>query len=85
MREIMPREGLELLDGNRVEKGSWIGVPAQAIHMDERFYERPEVYDPWRFAREWEGRGGGGVGRERYDATQPTDTFLGFSYGRHAW
>lgn len=79
VREVMPRDGITLLDGSHVAKGTWIGVPAQAVHMDERFYNNPTSYDPFRFAREQERSG-----RDKADATQPTDTFLGFSYGRHA-
>lgn len=79
VREVMPKDGIRLPDGTSIAKGTWIGVPAQAVHLDERFYDNPLSYDPFRFAREQEK-----LGKEKADATQPSDTFLGFSYGRHA-
>ncbi|KAK4692869.1 hypothetical protein P7C71_g4417, partial [Lecanoromycetidae sp. Uapishka_2] len=82
LREVMPQDGVLLPDGSHIAKGTWIGVPTQAIHMDERFYTNPDSYDPFRFAREQEAKDP--AGKERFDATQPTDTFLGFSYGRHS-
>lgn len=51
LREVMPESGLGLPDGNTVSRGTWIGVPVQAVHMDDRFYDHPEQYDPFRFAR----------------------------------
>lgn len=83
MREVVPSEGVVLPNGYRVLKGTWIGVPTAAIQMDEGVYERPDVFDPWRYVREWEGKGEDGGGR--FDASQPTERFLGFSYGKHAW
>ena len=50
--------------------------------MDERFYAKPEMFDPFRFARM---RTDPALEGERFDATQTSDKFLAFSYGRHAW
>ena len=51
MREVVPKDGLALPDGKRVARGTWVGSPVQRIHMDDRFYDRPDQYDPFRFAR----------------------------------
>jgi Cytochrome P450 len=46
-REVMPKEGVTLPDGQHLPQGSWVGVPVPGIHNDERFYHEPEVYDPF--------------------------------------
>lgn len=78
LREVMPEDGLVLPDGKKVPRGTWIGMPVEALQMDDRFYERPEEYDPFRFVKT--------VGdTERIEASRISDTFLAFSYGRSAW
>ena len=78
LREVMPEDGLVLPDGKKVPRGTWIGMPVEALQMDDRFYENPEEYDPFRFAKT--------VGDpERIEASRVSDTFLAFSYGRSAW
>ena len=78
----MPKNGITLPDGTHIPRGTWVGVPLQAVHMDERFYAKPEMFDPFRFARMRTDPASEG---ERLDATQTSDKFLAFSYGRHAW
>lgn len=75
LREVMPKDGLTLPDSKIFARGTWSGVPVQALQVDDRFYERPEEYDPFRFAKT--------VGdTERLEATRISDIFLSFSYGR---
>ncbi|KAK0516828.1 hypothetical protein JMJ35_001431 [Cladonia borealis] len=81
LREVMPKNGITLPDGTHIARGTWVGVPLQAVHMDERFYTKPEMFDPFRFARM---RTDPALEGERFDATQTSDKFLAFSYGRHA-
>ena len=78
----MPKNGITLPDGTHIARGTWLGVPLQAVHMDERFYAKPELFDPFRFARM---KTDPALEGERFDATQASDRFLAFSYGRHAW
>ena len=74
----MPRSGIILPDGNRIPQSTWIAVPFQVVHMDERFYPKPEEFDPFRFARmRTEG--------DKPDSTQTYDIYLAFSYVRHSW
>ena len=75
LREVIPEDGLLLPGGERVARGTWIGAPVQAVHMDDRFYNRPDEYDHFRFARM----------DDRVDATQSSDTFLRWGHGRSAW
>ncbi|KAL0767445.1 hypothetical protein CaCOL14_010295 [Colletotrichum acutatum] len=58
-----------------------IGIPTQAITMDESFYPDPETFDAFRFARMREERSDM-EGRAQYVASNPTS--LSFGYGRHA-
>ena len=78
LREVIPEQGITLPDGKKVPHGTWIGAPVQAVHMDNRFYEKPEQYDPFRFARV-------ASGSDRLDAAQTSDTFLRWGHGRSAW
>lgn len=79
LREVVAKNGVDLPDGTHVARGTWVGVPVEAIHMSEEFYEKADVYDPFRFARINEESG------TRLDAADVTDQFLGWSYGTHAW
>lgn len=77
----MPKDGLTLPDGSKVPQGTWIGVPIQAVQMDDRFYSKPDGYDPFRFARMKEFGGDPG----NIDAAHTSDTYLFFSHSRSAW
>ena len=48
-RQVMPKEGVILPNGQKVPRGAWIGVPVLAIQADERFYDQPDVFSPLRF------------------------------------
>lgn len=50
LREVVPKEGLDTPDGHHLPQGTWVGAPAVSLHHDERFYPKPHVYDPFRFA-----------------------------------
>jgi cytochrome P450 len=81
-KEVVDQQGLQLPDGTHLPKGSWVGVPVLGIHRDERFYPRPELYDPYRFVRmkkDLEDQSS-----SELDAARPSDQYLGFGYGRHA-
>lgn len=78
MREVLPEHGLILPDGKRVQLGTWIGAPVHALHMDDKFYDRPDQYDPFQFART-------ASEKDRLDATHTSDIFLSWRYGRSAW
>ena len=78
LREVMPEGGLVLPGGVKVARGTWIGAPVQAIHMDDRFYDRADQYQPFRFA-------GTGPDKDRQEATHSSDTFLQWGLGRFSW
>ncbi|MGI8558186.1 MAG: cytochrome P450 [Solirubrobacteraceae bacterium] len=41
----------DAIDGHRIRKGSTVFIPVDALHHDQRFWPRPDVYDPARFLR----------------------------------
>lgn len=51
---IIPRRCIadDVVDGHRIPKGSTVFIPVDALHHDERFWPKPDVYDPARFLRE---------------------------------
>lgn len=55
VREVISASGLDI-HGEHLLKGTWIGVPAVAVHHDERFYTNPQVYSPFRFVGKYDGR-----------------------------
>lgn len=93
-KEVVREGGLELPDGTHIPRGSWIGIPVLGLHMDSRFYPDPQHYDPFRFAKLKQNRANSHrkeASMEKptiindLDAGQPSKTYLGFGYGRHAW
>ncbi|KXH53727.1 cytochrome P450 [Colletotrichum nymphaeae SA-01] len=70
-----------LSSGFTIPAHTTIGIPTQAITMDESFYPDPETFDAFRFARMREERSDMD-GRAQYVASNPTS--LSFGYGRHA-
>lgn len=82
LRAVTAKDGVTLPDGTHVPQGTWIGVPVEAVHFDDRFYERPFEYNPFRFVKTGPGVSEGG---QRLEATDISDKFLGWSYGRYPW
>ncbi|KAL8728149.1 MAG: hypothetical protein Q9166_005599 [cf. Caloplaca sp. 2 TL-2023] len=94
-KEVVHPDGLKLPDGTHIPRGGWLGIPVLGLHMDDRFYPNPQDYDPFRCARmkqdrvnaqrrESLGEGHSYANTNDLDAGQPTSTYVGFGYGRHA-
>ena len=79
LRAVVSPNGLTLPNGTHVPQGTWLGVPVQAVHMDGDLYDEPYEYNPFRFAKMRSG------GYDKVNATDISDTFLGWSFGRYAW
>ncbi|KAI6126998.1 cytochrome P450 [Pisolithus sp. B1] len=66
-------------DGRIVPRGCYIAAPSYAVHHDEEVYEKPDVFDPFRFAR---------LRSDDDDMKQQIvslgSTFLPFGHGNHA-
>ena len=93
VREVAQSNGIMLPDGHHLPQGTWLGLAIDGIHHDERFYEDPNEYDAFRFAR---GPKRGNVSYTNHLSNSSTtakaqafttasDTYLPWGYGRHAW
>lgn len=90
IREVAGSDGIDLPDGHHLPQGTWLGVAIDGIHHDDRFYENPTDYDPFRFAREQGAGESSGTDKLSTSSTvqgliTPSDTYLPWGYGRHAW
>ncbi|KAJ6026922.1 uncharacterized protein N7446_004475 [Penicillium canescens] len=90
-REVMPKDGVTLPNGQRLPQGAWLGVPVPGIHNDERYYHEPEVYAPFRFVpsslQDRNVAKGDDTNAENCKPailTMTSDTFLPFGYARHS-
>lgn len=92
--EVIPEGGVDLPDGNHLRQGAWIGIPVREIHLDERFYPRPEKFEPFRFVDSQETHSSApndALGAKRATECKPqglsttSDKFMGFGHGRHSW
>ncbi|KAF8123587.1 cytochrome P450 [Boletus edulis] len=67
-------------DGTVIPKGAQIGAATRSLHHDKRFYENPEVFDPFRFAQMCDEDGSG----SRYQLASTTPESLFFGFGKQA-
>ncbi|KAF3384470.1 Cytochrome P450 monooxygenase paxP [Penicillium rolfsii] len=74
LREVVPRDGLTLPNGQILNKGSWLAVPSIPIHNDERFYENADHFKAFRFVLDGKSE----------SCVSTSDTFLSFGHGRSA-
>lgn len=79
--ERIVTEDYPLKDGFVIPANTTIGVPTQAITMDPAIYEKPEVFDGFRFEKE-RTRNPDNAGRQTYAASNHES--MAFGYGRHA-
>ncbi|KAL9134254.1 MAG: hypothetical protein Q9175_004568 [Cornicularia normoerica] len=82
LRAVVSPDGVTLPNGTHIPRGTWLGVPVQAVHMDGDLYDKPYEYKPFRFTKMRSENYA--QSQEKVDATDIGDTFLGWSYGRYA-
>ena len=58
-----------------------IGVATRSLHHDEKFYENPNVFQPFRFAEMHEEDSEG----VKYQFVSTSIEYLPFGHGKHAW
>lgn len=95
LREVMPKDGVELPSGHHIPKGAWMSAGTVDLHHDERFYPKPEEYDPFRFAKRHENMLAeveketltekASIYRKNQGMATASDIFLAFGYGKHSW
>jgi len=71
-------------DGTFIPKGTYVAATAGPVNMDEKFYEDPFTFKPFRFAEAREGADNAReVGKNQMVATNLQ--YLLFGHGKHAW
>jgi len=68
-------------DGTFIPKGTHVASLALPVHMDEKIYEDPLIFKPFRFADACEGAGH--AVKDQLVTTSPQ--YLLFGHGKHAW
>jgi cytochrome P450 len=71
-------------DGTFIPKGTYLAAVAGPVHMDEKIYEDPLTFKPFRFA---EAREGADDARDAVKNQMITTSleYLPFGHGKHAW
>lgn len=95
LREVMPRDGVTLPSGHHLPKGAWVGSGTVGVQHDDRFYLKPEEYDPFRFARKRADAVNevdmekltdkASIYRKNQGLATTSDIYLAFGHGRHSW
>ena len=95
VREVIADDGITLPSGHFIPKGAWMCADAVDLHHDSRFYPKPEIYDPFRFAKKQDDElteadketlaEKASIYRKNQALVTTSDIFLSFGYGKHAW
>jgi len=84
IRIVGSKGGIDLGEGQYLQRGARVGAPFQAIHHDDRYYTNPLEFDAFRFSRVFEGLGKDGRQESEQElAVNVNDRFLSWGYGRH--
>jgi cytochrome P450 len=90
--KVLAKDGIDLPDGTHVPMGTFLACPVAGITGDENVYAAADVFNPWRFLDVVEhAPDNAPMGKPSYalkcncQLTSPSDSFLGFGFGRHAW
>jgi cytochrome P450 len=80
LKQVVAKNGITLPSGQRLPKGTNVGVHQYPVHHDEDIYTEHWKFDPMRFCTL------GDDGKFQGPRLETTSTsFMGFSHGRHAW
>ena len=69
-------------DGTSIPKGTLVGVAARSVHYDEKFYENPNAFEPFRWA---DMRGEDEEEGSKYQFVSTATEYLPFGHGKNAW
>ncbi|KAJ6459072.1 cytochrome P450 [Mycena sanguinolenta] len=84
-RKVVAKDGFKFSDGTFIPFGSYLATSGRAVQHDPENYDRPEIFDGFRFARmreEIEQNTDHAVFKNHMISISPTH--LAFGYGRHA-
>ena len=68
-------------DGTFIPKGTLIGVANRSLQYEKKFYENPNVFQPFRFAEMYKEHND----ESRVQLVSTSIEYLDFGYGKHAW
>lgn len=77
----MATRDMTLVDGTFIPKGTLVTAAAAPAHRDQKYYERADAFDPFRFSRAREETGIGAT----QAFTHTSSKWLAFGHGKHAW
>lgn len=84
-RIVASSEGLELGNDIRIPAGVRLGIPSQAIHYDDGYYDNPLTFDAFRFSRPCEQNKTAGRQEPKQElSVSVSESFLTYGYGKHA-
>lgn len=96
MRQVIHKDGLTLPGGHHLQQNAWVGVSTVDINRDDRYYEDPDQFEPFRFVKSSAKPSSDikplspttqdveGPPNDAYLVTAE-DKFMNFGYGRHSW
>ena len=80
MRKIL--KDFRFSDGTLVPAGMIVACPTHTTHCDDEFLQDARTFNPWRYA---EMREEDGTASSKYQLINPSNTYLPFGLGKHAW
>ena len=80
-REVVPEEGVFAPDGTHLPQGTWVCVSNMDIYLDDRFYEDPNTFNPYRFLNTT----ATGEVMPKAMLSTASPSFLAFGYGDYVW
>ncbi|KAJ3489331.1 hypothetical protein NLI96_g2202 [Meripilus lineatus] len=72
------RKDFQFSDGTRIPKGTFLSVSSMSIHRDSEYYDKPDIFNPWRFSELQEEEG------LKHQLVATSNEYLFFGHGRHA-
>jgi cytochrome P450 len=70
-------------NGVTVPAGTFVSIPANAVHTDQRIYSNPDEFDGFRFSKLRESEED--TMTSRYQTVSTSSEHLAFGLGRHTW
>lgn len=70
---VMPPDGWTFSNGDHFPQGAILCLPGWWVQTDDSVYDNPKEFNGFRYVHE-----------KRPEST-PSDTFLAFGHGHHAW
>ncbi|KAJ7458519.1 cytochrome P450 [Mycena latifolia] len=80
-RIVVNPNGFTFSDGTYLPRGTFLAAATHATHHDEMYYENPNVFDGFRFAKMREATEQGSI---KHQMVSPDESYLSFGLGRHA-